>query len=121
MGDRFEITPHMTPAEFDGALQKTYLGQAHIAGTGPEGKTCRECRWFFIPDVERWVIVKKTGVGAYKTDKASTHDKEGMHRKMRCNRPILNKAKRRFTPFAQACRLFEQAEAPHPAIKAPKS
>jgi hypothetical protein len=30
-------------------LQKTYPGMAHLAGTGPSGKTCRECAMWGMP------------------------------------------------------------------------
>ena len=114
MGDRFEITRHMTSAEFDDALERTYLGQAHIAGTGPEGKTCRECRWFGLHDIMRKVSDKKTGAISWKTYKAPLHDAAGALRRLRCLRPILNKPKRRFPHTAEACRLFEASEHPHP-------
>ena len=31
---------------FDDGIAKTFLGQAHIAGTGPDGMTCRECTFW---------------------------------------------------------------------------
>lgn len=42
----------MKPLPHEAGLRMTYLGQAHIAGTGPEGKTCRECRFFGVEKVE---------------------------------------------------------------------
>ncbi|UWF67345.1 hypothetical protein [Brucella sp. 1315] len=44
MAEHFNISPHMTAADFDCQVRNTYLGQAHIAGTGPDGTTCRQCR-----------------------------------------------------------------------------
>lgn len=44
MAEHFNISPHMTAADFDCPIRNTYLGQAHIAGTGPEGTTCRQCK-----------------------------------------------------------------------------
>lgn len=32
--------------EVDALASHTYAGQAHLAGTGPAGKTCRECEHF---------------------------------------------------------------------------
>lgn len=32
------FSEHMTAAPYDGPLRETFLGQAHIAGTGPEQK-----------------------------------------------------------------------------------
>lgn len=34
--------------DFDRALTQTHEGQAHLAGSGPAGRTCRECLlWAF--------------------------------------------------------------------------
>ena len=48
------VGEHLTAAPCDEALRQTYIGQAHIAGTGPIGATCRECRhwhrWKTEPD-----------------------------------------------------------------------
>ena len=38
---------HLTqprPDSLDAKMQRTHAGMAHIAGTGPEGKTCRHCK-----------------------------------------------------------------------------
>lgn len=43
MGEFLNFSEHLTPAQFDSPIRSTYLGQAHIAGTGPSGTTCREC------------------------------------------------------------------------------
>jgi hypothetical protein len=84
-------------ADFDAALRQTYLGQAHIAGTGPEGKTCRECKWW----------------GKLKTDKIANpgyYAEPPRHLKQaRCHRPVPHKARRVFPHTAIACRLFEAA------------
>lgn len=35
-------------AKTEAALSKTHAGQAHFAGTGPDGKSCRQCvHWAF--------------------------------------------------------------------------
>lgn len=46
MPDHLEFGRFLTTSETDHAIRRTFLGQAHIAGTGPAGKTCRECAFF---------------------------------------------------------------------------
>lgn len=117
MATHIEINEHLTKAPHDEALLKTFLGQAHIAGTGPDGKTCRECVFF-----HKW---QKEKIGGQIVDRAVPpgyysikykQDPLGL-KKARCNRPILNKANRLIPHSAGACRLFEQSENP-PAEKA---
>lgn len=43
MRDHIEVNRHLKALPEHAALCATFLGQAHIAGTGPAGKTCREC------------------------------------------------------------------------------
>jgi len=98
MGEFLEFGEHMTKANFDEKLRQTYIGQAHIAGTGPEGKTCRECIFF------------KLGKEPYFGAK---HTKTPLEmKKQKCVRPILNKAKRNIPHHALSCRLFEQNATP---------
>lgn len=37
------IQDHLTSAPVDALARQSHPGQAHFAGTGPHGKTCREC------------------------------------------------------------------------------
>lgn len=46
MAQHLLFSEHMTAREVHKPIADTYLGQAHIAGTGPEGRTCRECRFW---------------------------------------------------------------------------
>jgi hypothetical protein len=48
MGEFLEINPHLHACDFDAKFRSTYLGQAHLAGTGPAGKTCRECIYWHL-------------------------------------------------------------------------
>lgn len=108
------FSDHLTEAKFDTPIRETFLGQAHIAGTGPEGKTCRECEHW-----HQWKF-KKLGAGlggdwrptspGYNGKRHKTAPLEP--KKAYCNRPILNKAKRLIPHFAKACRLFVAAEHP---------
>ena len=42
---------------------RTYVGMAHFAGTGPEGKTCRECD--FWATQWKWARVVALGHGGF--------------------------------------------------------
>jgi len=46
MAQHLLFSEHMTAKEVHRPIAETFLGQAHIAGTGPEGRTCRECRFW---------------------------------------------------------------------------
>ena len=46
MTGHLDFGKHLKAMPHDAAIRKTYLGQAHIAGTGQEGKTCRECAFW---------------------------------------------------------------------------
>lgn len=84
-------SPFLHRCEFDAKIERTHLGQAHLAGTGPKGTTCRECA-FFASD------------GHYaKSDKK----RAGVLKDGRCLAPQPGKAKRRFPHTAESCLLFE--------------
>lgn len=40
---RESIQDHLTAGPVDTLARASYPGMAHFAGTGPHGKTCREC------------------------------------------------------------------------------
>lgn len=40
------ISDHLTEAPADRLARATHPGMAHFAGTGPSGKTCRECNFW---------------------------------------------------------------------------
>ena len=40
------IQDHLTEAPVDQLARASYPGMAHFAGTGPRGKTCRECTFW---------------------------------------------------------------------------
>jgi hypothetical protein len=101
--------PTLHEARFDAALKATHLGQAHIAGTGPEGKTCRECRFFGLLNREGEIA----SPGYY----GKSSEFANCLKQARCHKPIPHKPKRRFPHHALACRLFEQDDSPFPAIK----
>lgn len=105
-----------TPAH--AAIAATFLGQAHIAGTGPQGATCRECTfWCLIKHrkVADGVYEQYTVPPGYFGKKHKTNPSE--LKKARCTRPILNKANRLIPHHASACRLFELNEQAPEAVK----
>lgn len=112
------FSEHMTEATFDSPIRQTFLGQAHIAGTGPEGTTCRECVW--------WQLIghRRVAGGGHEevTKPAAYFGKRHKQtpcelKKQRCTKPILNKANRLIPHHAKSCRLFE-ANPSAPAAKA---
>lgn len=109
------FSDHMTAAEFDHPIRETYIGQAHIAGTGPAGSTCRECdhwhKWKYVSAKDDYAPVAP---GYFSKKHGATPNEP---RKAYCNRPMLNKPKRLIPHTAKACRLFQPAESPMPAMR----
>lgn len=123
MPDHIRINPHLKRSPSDELIGKTFIGQAHIAGTGPEGKTCRECQWWYVmarvnPQARPWEDnrVVPSHPGYYGP---SHNDKPLEAKKAKCNRPIANKSSRRIPHHALACRLFVQDDNPLPAMTDP--
>lgn len=112
------FSEHLTEAHFDSPIRQTFLGQAHIAGTGPAGATCRECVFWHC-----WKSQRKNPDGSPRPSRpvppgyfGKRHEKTPLElKKAYCNRPIANKAKRLIPHHAKACRLFEPEEFPLPA------
>jgi len=51
-------TDHLTRSPIDYAARISYPGMAHFAGTGPDGKYCRDCiHWDRRPD-DRTIVAK---------------------------------------------------------------
>lgn len=118
MGEHLAFGDHLTPAPFDNRIRGTYLGQAHIAGTGPAGTTCRECMFWrlFGKRKQGGHVVEYVKDPAYFGKKHSSSPCE--LKKQRCTRPILNKANRLIPHYAPSCRLFEAAEKAPPIKRA---
>lgn len=122
MAEHLLFSDHLTAKEVHRPIAETYLGQAHIAGTGPGGATCRECVF--------WCLIKhrKDAYGNYHETREAPgyfgkkHEKTPLElKKARCTRPILNKANRLIPHHAKACRLFEPSDKALPAKKAARS
>lgn len=102
---------HLTEASSDKAIRETHLGQAHIAGTGPPGTTCRQCsKWLNADEDGELVDHKYRGHGKGVLFLQPAY----------CCHPILNKATRLVPPTANSCRLFFEAEKPPPLTRADK-
>lgn len=115
MPDHPELNEYLTKASFDAAIRETFIGQAHIAGTGPAGTTCRQCTHF-----HRWRRDKETGRDAIVPPGyySKRHKESPLElKKAYCNRPILNKARRLIPHVAKSCRLFEKNPTPPPITK----
>lgn len=103
---------HLHDCAFDPAFRDTHLGQAHLAGTGPAGKTCRECRFFGLVDTKNGGGLVSPGYYAKSSKELANTLKNG-----KCGAPMPHKANRRFPHYAKSCRLFEQAASPFPVSK----
>lgn len=103
-------SPHMKRLPVDRMVDQTHKGQAHFGGTGPDGKTCRECaRWFCERrceiDENRWVRE------AYRY--ANTDTDGNVHlQPHHCNKLKAHKLMRLVPHDALACSHFEQADSP---------
>ena len=94
-----EIQEHLTPTPFDRAARITHPGMAHFAGSGPELKTCRECKFW----------------GSGRPDYRSKNGKwRGLIKPDRCKKfqALTNSIGADIPDDAAACRHFEQAENP---------
>lgn len=106
----FPMAEHLTRNEGHRYLEKTHLGQAHLAGTGPDNRTCRECK--------HWYCTRKRADGFYERFHPYEGGDDGMMHlgPSKCNYPIAGKAHRRVPHSAEACRLFVAAvDAPEPS------
>jgi len=104
----FEIDDHLHRDETDAKFKMTHLGQAHIAGTGPKGMTCRDCALFGK---------KKDG----QLQNPGYYAATGLLKQSKCHSKMPGKSSRSFPHFAQACSLFEPSDAPWPVTDPNKS
>jgi hypothetical protein len=87
---------------------RTYVGMAHIAGTGPSGSTCRECRFW----MSRGMWRKKPGFGNV-PEPQDAPCRKARSLMMRSNTPA-------FPHNAEACRFFDAALVAQP-LKNPRA
>jgi len=107
---KFILNDHLTKDPNHTGLQNTYLGQASIAGNGPESSTCRECKF--------WCRKMGKNGPEYKYDGYVVN--HGDLKRGYCFFPIHNKAHALFPHFAESCSLFENSDAP-PPVKNPST
>jgi hypothetical protein len=104
---QMEVSPQLKEDAAHSAIVATHIGQAHIAGTGPAGATCETCVF--------WHLWKKVKIDdevrdvRAKTGRFSKRHKErpGERKDALCNKPILNKARRKIPASAVSCRFYE--------------
>ena len=115
MARLFSVNAKLHLQPHDQAFAATYLGQAHIAGTGPEGTTCRQCRWW-----HKW---SKPDENGERQPVSPGHfsmrhpEQPGGVKPAACNKPMLNKERLRVPHDAHSCRFFiDNPDAP-PARK----
>ena len=103
------FTEHLTMVETLAPVIGTAMGQAHFAGTGPKGRTCRECAHWQIRNAKgEKVAYQYKGNGTPKVlEILSAH----------CTYPIANKANNRVPHGAASYRLFKPADSPPPATR----
>lgn len=102
----FESTPGLARDEWDSRFQQTHVGQVHFAGTGPKGRTCRECK-FYGQNAKRWPDYYEAGASRDQLMQAT------------CGKPMPGKVRRKFPHSALACSLFEPIDNP-PPVNRPK-
>ena len=119
MADHLSFSENMKGAAHDEKIRQTFIGQAHIAGTGPEGKTCRECYYWYAmkrrnqhakPSADNPMVPTHPGYNSIRHATAPLEAK-----KAKCNRPTPNKPTKAIPHHALSCRLFLQTENIMPA------
>lgn len=80
-------------------FEQTHFGMAHLAGTGPKGKTCRECSHYRV------------------NMKSGNYKVSGELKNGRCTLGLPGQSSRTFPHVAQSCRFFEQEANPLPAFE----
>ena len=95
---------HMTGDRTTELVKGTHVGMAYFAGTGPRGKTCRECLSWSING--RHLYLNPT----FRVPNLQNHD---------CGKFIemVGRLGERVPHNAAACKYFEQSEHPPPIRK----
>ena len=104
--DPLGISSALTKAHADDEkMRKTHTGMAHFAGTGPEGRSCRECaHWMFKSD------------GYYsKSGKFANQIKP--HRCAKFSQLSAGRAGDAVPANASACKYFEAAPIARAAVR----
>jgi hypothetical protein len=91
------------PDKISDQAKATYPGQAHWGGSGPRGKTCRECTFWALPERDAYFA----GSDLLK-DQSCNKAKAMMNLVMSPKVP----------PLARACKYFAPRENPPPLSRA---
>lgn len=103
MAETLDFDKTLCAQPYDAVFASTYRGQAHIAGTGPRGATCRQCAYWGSRNAPQ--------------EHPGFYSKNSLIKDAYCNYPISGKADRAFPNYASACRFFERADNPHKVSK----
>lgn len=99
---KIQVNTHLTSDPARDAIANTYIGQAHIGGTGPNGTTCRKCRYW--------------GKDAMFNYEHFGHRKDchtpGILKEGQCHKIWPNKVYQLFPHTAKACSFFEENTKP---------
>lgn len=110
---QIEVSPNLKPEASHVAIGATHIGQAHIAGTGPAGRTCEQCAlWHNWKKVKVGEELREVPTPSGRYSKRHK-DRPGERKDALCNKTILNKARRKIPASAIACRFFEAKEGKH--------
>lgn len=113
MGKHLKFSKGLSTAPCDAPIRNTFLGQAHIAGTGPAGKTCRECILW-----HEWKVLSIGGAPEPVNVGYGSNDPDAevlMLNDAPCNKVIGRKADDKVPHSALACMFFEQNPEPQSA------
>ena len=100
------LTEHMTHNAGQDRIAATHLGQAHVAGTGPRGATCRQClHWHSVQNDKPYHPYRAGDDGLMHLEPA------------RCRYPIAGKANRRVPATAPACVFFTRSDLDPPLTR----
>ena len=118
---QFEVDPGKTKIfdiELNGNLEATFIGQAHFGGSGPTGRTCRECQlWHVLKNASRGAAASPQAPGYYKRRAKTPYELKPA----KCHAKVPNKAPERIPHYASACRHFvENSNAPAARMEPPK-
>jgi hypothetical protein len=89
--------------EFEAKRLRTLPGMAHFAGTGPKGKTCRECSEWFSDYADSYFAVNGKHHGILKPRPCTKY-----------TAMMQGKAGPAIPYYAQACKYFDKVSTPPP-------
>ena len=92
MAAHVRVDRNLHAAGFEDRIAKTFLGQAHLVGNGPEGTACRSCRYWRREEED--------------FDRAKA-------REAYCEYPIPGKRRRMIPASAGSCRFHTELETNH--------